>query len=58
MMAEEVHYCQENLPSEAIYELLIKNVSRDVKLDREVIEVYQCIAMFDEDSLFNISIRP
>ncbi len=58
MMAEEVHYCQENLPSEAIYELLIKNVSRDVKLDREEIEVYQCIAMFDEDSLFNISIRP
>ncbi len=41
MMAEEVHYCQENLPSEAIYELLIKNVSRDVKLDREEIEVYQ-----------------
>ncbi len=38
-MAEEAEYCRENLPNEAIYELLIKNVSRDVKLDRAEIEV-------------------
>jgi hypothetical protein len=32
-------YCLENLPSAEIYELLVKNVSKDAKLDRDEITV-------------------